>query len=92
MTPRQIELARHALGLTQQRRKSYRNRFMAGPGHADYDEWLAMVTNGDADRVGAESVPLGGDDDIFYLTPSGAQAALREGEELDPEDFPEIGP
>lgn len=35
MTPEQIELARHALGLTNGRRQSCRNLFATGPGHSD---------------------------------------------------------
>lgn len=86
MTPEQIELARHALGLGNGRRISFRNHFVTGPGHSDYDNWIAMVAAGDAvRRKGSE---LSGGDDIFYLTPSGATAALRQRERLDPENFP----
>jgi hypothetical protein len=40
LTPRQIELARHALGLPNQYKKSYRNRFVAGGNHPDQNDWL----------------------------------------------------
>lgn len=86
MSPEQIELARHALGLPNPLRRSYRNHFVAGKGHSDFDQWTAMVADGNA-RTRAGGV-LSGEDDIFWLTKQGATAALRRGERLDPEDFP----
>ena len=76
LTPEQIELARHALGIPNKRRKSYRNRFVIGAGCTDYEQWMAMVALGAAKRVDASRVPFGGDD-LFYLTMSGARAALN---------------
>ena len=38
-------------------------------------------------RVDGRKLPFGGDD-LFCLTPQGANKALRDGETLDPEDFP----
>lgn len=87
MTPRQIDLARHALGLDGRTRRSYRNRFVAGPGHEDYGEWLSMVSSGFAIRHSGRRLHFGGDD-LFVLTKTGAEAALRPSETLDPEDFP----
>lgn len=89
MTPRQIELARHALGLDGRRRRSYRNRFWAGPGHDDFEEWKAMVADGNAHV----SEPRDGvrPDHAFWLTRQGAEAALRGDEALCPEDFPASG-
>lgn len=43
LTPAQRELARHALGLPNDRKRSYRNRFIASKGHADFAEWEVMV-------------------------------------------------
>ena len=84
MTPRQIELARHALGLDGRRVVSYRNRFIAGRDHADFAEWMAMVEQGDATR----STPmLHGGSFLFELTGKGAEQALLPNEKLDPEDF-----
>ena len=85
MTIIQKELARHALGLTKQKR-SYRNHFVAGPGHSDYVHWLVMVEQGDAHR--RPGTEISGGDDIFWLTEAGAKLALNPGEKLDPEDFP----
>lgn len=86
MTPDQIELARHALGLDGRRRQSYRNHYVIGAGNADHDNWTAMVAAGEARRRNGS--PLTGGDDLFWLTTAGATAALRRGERLDPEDFP----
>lgn len=85
---RQIDLSRHALGLDGRRKRSYRNRYVTGPGNDDHAVWMAMVEAGDATRRDASTVQFGGDD-IFYLTEQGARKALRKGEKLDPEDFPE---
>src|SRR5690606_27160603 len=88
MTPEQRNLARHALGLPNKRRMSYRNHFVTGPGCSDYDRWMGMVERGHAKRRDAS--PLSGGDPVFWLTGSGAKLALARGERLDPEDFPEI--
>lgn len=48
MTPEQVELARHALGLPNASGQSYRNHFVCGPGHSDFDNWQAMVATGEA--------------------------------------------
>lgn len=85
MSPEQIELARHALGLPNARRRSFRNHFVVGPGHSDFDNWTQMVAAGNArHRAGS---PLSGGDDVFWLTTQGATAALKRGERLDPENF-----
>ncbi|WP_342152282.1 hypothetical protein [Methylorubrum sp. SB2] len=81
MTPRQLELARHALGLPNRTRRSYRNRFLAG---GESPEWRAMVAAGQAER--AEPDEHGRT--WFWLTTAGALAALGKGERLCPEDFP----
>lgn len=84
MTPNQIDLARHALGLRDGIKKSYRNYFVAGTYHDDYPEWMAMAANGFA----IQSDGRKNGDYTFWLTPAGATAALKPGEKLDPEDFP----
>ena len=87
MTPLQIELARHALGLPNSRRTSYRNHFVTGEGCANHTTWSMMVSEGDALR--RKGSVLTGGDDLFLLTRKGAEKALKKGEKLDPEDFPE---
>lgn len=86
MTPRQIALARHALGLTASCLVSYRNHFVAGPGHPDYADWQAMVAAGQAKRLESEYLPPG--DVLFRLTRAGAEKALLPGDILNPEDWP----
>lgn len=82
MTPRQRELARHALGLPNKARQSYRNRFYAGGQHA---EWRAMEAAGLAE---ADTTPAATGMTWFWLTRAGAEAALETGERLCREDFP----
>lgn len=86
MTERQIELARHALGLTRSRLRSYRNHFTAGPGHSDFTDWIVMVIKGLAVMRGTKTLPPG--DLLFHLTRAGAKRALLPGDVLDPEDWP----
>lgn len=88
LTPAQVKLARHALGLVDGRKASYRNRFAANPARADHADWMRMCRKGAAQRRSAQAV--GGSLDLFWLTTAGAEAVLLPGETLDPEDFPEI--
>jgi hypothetical protein len=88
MTPRQIDLARHALGLPNKRRCSYRNHFVTGPGCTDWDDWQAMVAAGDARRY--EPSTLTGGDYCFVLTRQGAEVAVAPGERLDREAWPMV--
>lgn len=83
MTPAQIKLARHALGLPNRRRQSYRNRYFAGEGSFAYIEWCKMIEDGVA-----RGVKLSHGNPVFWLTRQGAELALKPGESLDPGDFP----
>jgi len=85
LTPKQRELARHALGLPNKKRKSYRNHFVTGKSSSDYPHWQEMVAAGFAAVRGGNE--LTGGDDLFRLTKKGALAALNQREHLDPEDF-----
>ncbi|MDF3413251.1 hypothetical protein HKX54_02195 [Sulfitobacter sp. M57] len=86
MTPKQRDLARHALGLPNNDKQSYRNRFVTNSGCPDHKEWMQMVAKGHAwRRAGSE---LTGSDDLFGMTLNGARAALERRETLCPEDFP----
>ena len=76
MTPAEIELARHALGLPNKRKTSYRNHFVTGEGSADHGAWLNLVKNGDATRRAGSA--LTGGNDLFRLTRAGALAALKD--------------
>lgn len=86
MTPAQRELARHALGLPNAGRRSYRNRYFAPAGGPAAQQWQSMVEAGEAE---------GGEPGCkasfqrFYLTHKGAELALDPRESLCPEDFPQ---
>lgn len=86
MTPDQIKLARHALGLDRAHPTAYRNYFVTGEGCADYEAWKQMVANGDATRRDGAKLPFGGDD-LFNLTKQGADKALQPGEQIGPDCF-----
>jgi len=87
MTTKQRELARHSLGLPNANKTSYRNHFVCGPGHDDYEEWLSMSLFGLARHRSMGQ--LSGGDEVFWLTSEAAHEALDRGEKLDPEDFSE---
>ena len=84
MTPTQIGLARHALGLDGRQKQSYRNRYFCDPKSAPGFEWESMVARGYADYIDHKGQTLR----QYWLTQEGAQKALRSGERLCPEDFP----
>ena len=85
LTLKQRELARHALGLPNAIKQSYRNRYFCSLGNTAYNDWMVLVTAGlalhDTDERHNSL-------DLFYLTPEGAELALKPGEKLCPEDFP----
>ncbi|UQD69248.1 hypothetical protein JEY40_24850 [Bradyrhizobium japonicum] len=81
----QRKMARHALGLDGERKRSYRNRYFASIDTPGENEWNDLCRRGLAMRE------KGGDKLVhFYLTDEGARQALDEGEILDPEDFPAL--
>lgn len=87
MTSEQISLARHALGLPNVGKQSYRNHFVAGLSR-NRDLWEQMVADGNATKMdSAKARARFGGCDCYWLTRAGANAALQEGEKLDPEDF-----
>jgi hypothetical protein len=81
MTEKQIELARHALGLPNAKNESYRNHFCT---ERNDKEWSAMVEQGDA--VMRESQLLDDDHVFFHLTLQGALAARGPKEHISRED------
>lgn len=84
MTPEQKRIARHMLGLPNERKRSYRNRFCASEGHSDYEILLAMQENGYL-KVRVTDWHAG---NLWFLTLRAAELALEIGETLDMEDFP----
>lgn len=81
MTPRQRDLARHALGLDGARKAAYRNHFVAGSGHDDYEDWEEMVRAGLAVMRDPRPASFGGDD-LFWLTMEAGYLACDPGESI----------
>lgn len=85
MTPRQVELAREALGLRPSRMVTSRNHFLTSRGDPDWLEWRAMLRLGLAWAVGDPAVPLGSS--LYRLTRAAAESVLLPGERLNSEDW-----
>jgi hypothetical protein len=83
LTAEETRVARHALGLPNELRRSYRNRYFVGRETPAGRTWAGMVERGlAAADVGAAPRTM------FYLTRAGAVAALEAGESLCRECFP----
>jgi hypothetical protein len=74
-TDRQLGLMRHALGISEDTRTSYRNYFAASPNCDDHAEWLTMVENGYATNHGPK--PHYADLVFFSVTEKGEILARR---------------
>jgi hypothetical protein len=83
-TPEQIELARHALGLPNEKNVSYQNRYVANPETEAYQQWQNMVLLGAAGVYASITHVM----TTFFLTEKGAEEALSAGESLNIKDFP----
>ncbi len=79
----QREMARHALGLPNKKRTSYRNHYCIGPGGDGYEDWDDLAAKGLAIR---RTGPDWGGDDMFYLTLNAALAVREPGEHISRED------
>ena len=89
MNALQRQLARHALGLPNFRRVSFRNRYAVPYAPTrDFEAWEALADAGMAESNGPRRSGLM----IFWLTREGAEAALEPGETLCPQDFPKEKP
>lgn len=80
MTAQQRDLARHALGLPNKQRISYRNHFVTHKDSEDYCPWQELVRHGLAMFMHGGEMAGGGD--IFWLTQQGAEHVLEPGEKL----------
>ena len=80
----QRRLARHALGLRNAKKRSYRNRYCSPPKGEAFNAWLGLEQRG----LAISDPPQRSGNVMFYLTQVGAEAALEPGETLCPEDFP----
>ncbi|VVE84941.1 hypothetical protein [Pandoraea sputorum] len=73
-TKRQAGIMQHALGIRVRGDKSYRNHFVAGPGHHDYSDLMALVRAGMMREHPASQIT--GGDPWFQVTDSGWTAAF----------------
>ena len=74
MSERQREMARHALGLPNEKHATYRNHFALHSYSDGYEEWTDLVTRGLATvRNGGAAFDAM---HFFYLTPRGVRAVL----------------
>lgn len=85
MSDRMRDLARHALGLPNARRRTYRNHFCTGEGDANWHEWMMMTAAGFATKHNPSWIHAG--NSMFRLTRAGANAALDTSEQLCAEDW-----
>ena len=80
MTDRQRELSRHALGLPNDRRVTYRNRFIVGPGMTNFQEWEDLAEKGLAVKSAGETA------NCYQLTLAAARMVLHKNERICRED------
>lgn len=81
MTPRQLDLLHHTLGVRPDRREPYRNYFVAGPGHHAQADLEALEAAGMMFRQRTPAF-CDKDDVVFACTDAGRAYAL---EQLPPE-------
>lgn len=76
MTPEQLHILQHSLGLDAYGRGTrYRSHFVTGFGSVDYPHCLALVEAGL--MTGAAGGALTGGDDIFFVTSAGVDAVSK---------------
>ena len=83
LTDRQKNLARHALGLPNEKNMTYRNHFWIDRAGDGYNDWQDMVENGFAVKAPGGQNWVG---DFFYLTIEGARAVLAPTEHISREE------
>ncbi|MDM8356581.1 hypothetical protein [Pandoraea communis] len=74
LTKSQIGILQHSLGIRIRGDKSYRNHFVAGPGHHDYSDLMALVRAGMMREHPASQIT--GGSQWFQVTDSGWTAAF----------------
>lgn len=75
ITPQMLHLLHHTLGLRPDRRESFRNHFLAGPGHHDQPDLEALESAGLMRRVKTPAF-CDRDDVTFVCTPAGKDYAI----------------
>lgn len=84
VTPHMLHLLHHTLGLRPDRRESFRNHFLAGPGHHDQADLEALEVAGLMKR--AKTPAFCDDGDVtFVCTDSGKDYAIHNLPPLPPE-------
>ena len=77
MTPAQLHILQHSLGVDQYGRgRQYRNHFVTGPGTTDFPACRALVDMGFMEDHGSQSGFDG--DHLFWVTEVGRKAMLAE--------------
>lgn len=77
MTPDQLHILQHSLGLDEYGRGTmYRNHFVTGEGSIDHPVCMELVGIGYMTR--RANVELCGGDDVFNVTEAGKQAAVAD--------------
>lgn len=77
MSPEQLQILRHSLGLDQAGNgHAYRNHYVTGEGSTDHPVCMELVEGGFMEK--RRPSELTGGDDLFILTAFG-KAAAREG-------------
>lgn len=76
ITEKQLDLLFHTLGLTPERRAPYRNHFVAGEGHYDMPDLLALEIAGLMRRAGTPKF-CGQGDIVFTCTLAGQDHATQ---------------
>jgi hypothetical protein len=75
ITPYQVELLHHTLGLSERRRESFRNYFVAGEGHHDMHDLEALERAGLMERRATPGFLHAGDI-VFAATDAGRDQAI----------------
>jgi len=76
MTDIERKILRHSLGLDGKTKRSYRNRFCAGPGTDSYPHCEALVSAGFMDKRPSDNPSSGLS--IYYVTAAGQDALVKE--------------
>ena len=75
MDEKQIEMATHALGLSDGRTEPYRNHYCVGKDNKDYQKWEDLVARGFATKRNMGPEWCG---DMFYLTEKGKEYIIAQ--------------
>lgn len=78
VSPEGLRILRHALGLTRSA-VSYRNRYVAGPGHDSMPDLEVLESQGFVARLQTPTPSwYAGDDICFRVTPAGIEAVSHD--------------